>query len=144
MPSFVPDLTVILAFAVASAVLAITPGPDMALQLSRTVNDGRAHGSVTMFGAMSGIAVHTTLVALGKPGEAIALLEKALASGHEFDRVEHANAQFALAKAHVAAGHDRTAALALAQQARATFLLSPQASHAALTELNSWVKKQAR
>jgi len=65
MPNFVPDIGVILTFAVASAVLAITPGPDMALQLSRTVNYGRAHGIVTMFGAMSGIAVHTTLVALG-------------------------------------------------------------------------------
>lgn len=65
MPSFVPDLTVILTFAVASAVLAITPGPDMALQLSRTVNYGRTHGLVCMAGAMSGIAVHTTLVALG-------------------------------------------------------------------------------
>ena len=65
MPSFVPDLPVILAFALASAILAITPGPDMALQLSRTVNYGRVHGLVTMAGAMSGIAVHTTLVALG-------------------------------------------------------------------------------
>jgi threonine/homoserine/homoserine lactone efflux protein len=65
MPPFVPALPVILAFALAAAVLAITPGPDMALQLSRTVNYGRAHGLVTMAGAMSGIAVHTTLVALG-------------------------------------------------------------------------------
>jgi len=65
MPSFVPVLPVILAFALAAAILAITPGPDMALQLSRTVNYGRAHGLVTMAGAMSGIAVHTTLVALG-------------------------------------------------------------------------------
>lgn len=65
MPSFVPEISVILAFAVAAVVLAITPGPDMALQLSRTVNYGRAHGLVTMAGAMSGIAVHTTLVALG-------------------------------------------------------------------------------
>lgn len=65
MPSFVPDLPVLLAFAVASIVLAITPGPDMALQLSRTVNYGRAHGLLCMSGAMTGIAVHTTLVALG-------------------------------------------------------------------------------
>jgi len=65
MPSFVPDLGVILAFAVASVVLAITPGPDMALQLSRTVNYGRVHGLLSCAGAMSGIAVHTTLVALG-------------------------------------------------------------------------------
>jgi threonine/homoserine/homoserine lactone efflux protein len=65
MPQFLPDLTTILAFALAAAVLAITPGPDMALQLSRTVNYGRAHGLAVGFGAMSGIAVHTTLVALG-------------------------------------------------------------------------------
>jgi threonine/homoserine/homoserine lactone efflux protein len=65
MPSFIPDLPVLLAFALASAILAITPGPDMALQLSRTVNYGRWHGLVCMAGAMSGIAVHTTLVALG-------------------------------------------------------------------------------
>jgi len=65
MLSFVPDIATILAFALASVVLAITPGPDMALQLSRTVNYGRAHGLAVGFGAMSGIAVHTTLVALG-------------------------------------------------------------------------------
>ena len=65
MPSFVPDLPVLLAFALASAILAITPGPDMALQLSRTVNYGRLHGLVSCAGAMTGIAVHTTLVALG-------------------------------------------------------------------------------
>jgi threonine/homoserine/homoserine lactone efflux protein len=65
MPSFVPDLATLLAFALASVVLAITPGPDMALQLSRTINYGRAHGLAVGFGAMSGIGVHTTLVALG-------------------------------------------------------------------------------
>lgn len=62
---FVPDLPVILAFALATIVLAITPGPDMALQLSRAINYGRAHGLAAMFGAMAGIMVHTTLVALG-------------------------------------------------------------------------------
>ena len=65
MPSFVPDLPVLLAFAVASIVIALTPGPDMALQLSRTVNYGRTHGLLCMSGAMTGIVVHTTLVALG-------------------------------------------------------------------------------
>lgn len=62
---FVPDLPVVLAFALATIVLAITPGPDMALQLSRAINYGRAHGLAAMFGAMAGIMVHTTLVALG-------------------------------------------------------------------------------
>jgi threonine/homoserine/homoserine lactone efflux protein len=63
--SFVPDLPVILAFAVATIVLAITPGPDMALQLSRAINYGRAHGLAALAGAMSGIMVHTALVAFG-------------------------------------------------------------------------------
>ena len=63
--TFIPDPTVILAFAVATIVLAITPGPDMALQLSRAINYGRAHGLAAMFGAMAGIMVHTTLVAFG-------------------------------------------------------------------------------
>ncbi|MDP3317363.1 MAG: LysE family translocator [Devosia sp.] len=65
MPAFIPDIAVILAFALATVVLAITPGPDMALQLSRAINYGRAHGLAAMFGAMAGIMVHTTLVALG-------------------------------------------------------------------------------
>lgn len=65
MPAFIPDLTVIFTFALATIVLAITPGPDMALQLSRAINYGRAHGLAAMFGAMSGILVHTALVAFG-------------------------------------------------------------------------------
>ncbi|HEY0917935.1 LysE family translocator [Devosia sp.] len=65
MPDFVPDLPVILAFAVATVVLAVTPGPDMALQLSRAINCGRAHGVAAMCGAMTGILVHTALVAFG-------------------------------------------------------------------------------
>jgi threonine/homoserine/homoserine lactone efflux protein len=65
MSVFIPDLTVVLAFALATIILAITPGPDMALQLSRAINYGRAHGLAAMFGAMAGILVHTTLVAFG-------------------------------------------------------------------------------
>jgi threonine/homoserine/homoserine lactone efflux protein len=65
MPAFVPELSVMLTFAIAAFVLAITPGPDMALQLSRAINYGRAHGFATAAGAMTGIVVHTTLVALG-------------------------------------------------------------------------------
>jgi threonine/homoserine/homoserine lactone efflux protein len=65
MPAFVPDMTTILGFAFATLVLAITPGPDMALQVSRSVNYGRRHGLASAAGAMSGIAVHTSLVALG-------------------------------------------------------------------------------
>jgi threonine/homoserine/homoserine lactone efflux protein len=65
MPDFVPDLSVILAFAVASFILTITPGPDMALQLSRAINYGRAHGFATVAGAVVGLLAHTSLAALG-------------------------------------------------------------------------------
>jgi threonine/homoserine/homoserine lactone efflux protein len=65
MPAFVPDLSVALAFAVATLVIAITPGPDMALQMSRSINHGFRHGFASGFGAMTGIVVHTALVAFG-------------------------------------------------------------------------------
>lgn len=65
MPSFVPDLSVILAFALAAFVLAVTPGPDMALFVSRTMNWGRAHGFAAVMGTSTGIAVHSALVAFG-------------------------------------------------------------------------------
>ncbi|MET3927753.1 LysE family translocator [Devosia sp. 2618] len=63
--AFLPDLSVMLTFAVAALVLAITPGPDMALFISRTINWGRSHGFATVLGALTGIAVHTMLVAFG-------------------------------------------------------------------------------
>ena len=61
----VPDITVIAGFALASLVLAITPGPDMALFISRTVNYGRAHGVAAVLGATSGLVVHISLAAFG-------------------------------------------------------------------------------
>lgn len=65
MPAFIPDLPVILAFALAAFVLAVTPGPDMALFVSRTMNWGRNHGFATVLGAITGIGIHTMLVAFG-------------------------------------------------------------------------------
>lgn len=65
MPSFLPDISVIATFALAAFVLAVTPGPDMALFVSRTINWGRNHGFATVMGALTGIAVHTMLVAFG-------------------------------------------------------------------------------
>ena len=49
---FIPDLSVILAFAVATFVIAITPGPDMALQMSRSINYGFRHGIACGLGAI--------------------------------------------------------------------------------------------
>lgn len=65
MTAFIPDLSVILTFALAAFVLAVTPGPDMALFVSRTMSFGRGHGFATVLGATTGIAVHTALVAFG-------------------------------------------------------------------------------
>ncbi len=65
MPAFLPDLPVLLAFALAAFVIAITPGPDMALQMSRSINYGFLHGIASGLGAMTGIVVHTSLAAFG-------------------------------------------------------------------------------
>ena len=48
--SFVPDPTVLIQFAIASIILAITPGPDMTLFVSRTLSQGRAAGFASMAG----------------------------------------------------------------------------------------------
>jgi threonine/homoserine/homoserine lactone efflux protein len=53
------------AFLAASVILALTPGPDMALFLSRTFAGGRSHGYAALIGAMSGVIVHTFAAALG-------------------------------------------------------------------------------
>ncbi|MCI5074948.1 LysE family translocator [Oricola sp.] len=63
--TFIPDTATLLTFTVAAIVLAITPGPDMTLFLSRTLAQGRAAGFACMFGAYAGVAVHTSMVALG-------------------------------------------------------------------------------
>ena len=63
--TFLPDYQVIAAFTLASFVLVVTPGPDMALFLGKTLTQGRKAGLVAMFGAASGIVVHTLLAAFG-------------------------------------------------------------------------------
>lgn len=62
---FVPDTTILIQFAIASVILAITPGPDMTLFVSRTLGQGRAAGFASMGGALTGTIVHTTLVVIG-------------------------------------------------------------------------------
>ncbi len=63
--SFIPDASVLVQFAIASLILAITPGPDMTLFVSRTLSQGRAAGFASMAGALTGTLVHTTLVVVG-------------------------------------------------------------------------------
>ena len=65
MSDFIPDATILVQFALAAVVLAITPGPDMALYVGRAITHSRAAGLACFAGAVTGILVHTMLVALG-------------------------------------------------------------------------------
>ena len=62
---FIPSASVIAAFSIAAAILALTPGPDMTLFVSRALTQGRAAGFAAMTGAYCGIVVHTLLAAFG-------------------------------------------------------------------------------
>ncbi|MBN9219671.1 MAG: LysE family translocator [Mesorhizobium sp.] len=62
---FIPDTTTLIPFAIATVILAITPGPDMTLFVSRTLSQGRATGFASMAGALCGTLIHTTLVVVG-------------------------------------------------------------------------------
>lgn len=63
--SFIPDIAPILQFAVATFIIAITPGPDMTLFVGRALSEGRAAGFACMAGALTGCLIHTSLVAFG-------------------------------------------------------------------------------
>lgn len=63
--NFVPDFAIIVQFAIATLIIAITPGPDMTLFVGRALAQGRAAGLACMAGAMTGILIHTLLVAVG-------------------------------------------------------------------------------
>lgn len=62
---FLPSLTVFSAFTVAAFILAITPGPDMTLFLSRAISQGKIAGMISVLGASTGIIIHTLLAAFG-------------------------------------------------------------------------------
>ena len=63
--TFVPETAIILQFAAATLIIAITPGPDMTLFVGRALSQGRGAGLACMAGAMTGILIHTILVAIG-------------------------------------------------------------------------------
>src|ERR1019366_129245 len=77
------------AFLAASVLLALTPGPDMAVFLSRTFAGGRSHGYAALLGAMSGVVVHTFAAALG-------LSALIAASARAYDAVKIAGAVYLL------------------------------------------------
>jgi threonine/homoserine/homoserine lactone efflux protein len=77
--SFIPDFSVLIQFAVATFILAITPGPDMTLFVGRALSEGRSAGLACMAGALSGCIVHTTMVAVGLSALIVASPEAFLA-----------------------------------------------------------------
>ncbi|HEX4885491.1 MAG TPA: LysE family translocator, partial [Casimicrobiaceae bacterium] len=58
-----PDLWVL--FATACVALAVTPGPNQAYLVSRTLVQGRAAGLVSLAGTSTGLAFHIAAAALG-------------------------------------------------------------------------------
>ncbi|WLR92281.1 LysE family translocator [Shinella zoogloeoides] len=62
---FLPALPTLLAFTAASLLLAMTPGPDMTLSISRALSQGRGSALQVVIGTSLGIVVHTLLVAFG-------------------------------------------------------------------------------
>jgi threonine/homoserine/homoserine lactone efflux protein len=54
-----------MAFSMATAVLAISPGPDNIFVLIQSITNGRKFGLAVVAGLMTGCLVHTTLLAFG-------------------------------------------------------------------------------
>jgi threonine/homoserine/homoserine lactone efflux protein len=59
------DARTLALFAIASLVLALTPGPVWLYLISRTLAQGRRAGYFSMFGVTAGLAVHALFAALG-------------------------------------------------------------------------------
>ncbi len=77
----------LLAFASATAVLAISPGPDNIFVLTQSIVNGKKYGLATVFGLMTGCIIHTTLIAVGvsqvvKANEHIFFLIKLFGAGY--------------------------------------------------------------
>lgn len=59
------DITILFSFIGATALLAISPGPDNIYVLIQSITNGVKYGIATVLGLISGCIVHTTLVAFG-------------------------------------------------------------------------------
>ncbi|MFX0558137.1 LysE family translocator [Maribacter sp. CXY002] len=59
------DYNIVLAFSLATAVLAISPGPDNIFVLVQSMVNGKKNGLAIVAGLMTGCLVHTTLLAFG-------------------------------------------------------------------------------
>ncbi|MDV7187463.1 LysE family translocator [Lutibacter sp. TH_r2] len=59
------NFEIIISFISASVVLTLMPGPDIIYVLLQSISNGKKYGIVTALGLVSGILVHTSLVAFG-------------------------------------------------------------------------------
>ena len=59
------DYEILLGFVLATAALAISPGPDNIFVLTLSMANGKKHGLAVVAGLMTGFLVHTTLLAFG-------------------------------------------------------------------------------
>lgn len=79
----------LIAFLAAAVLLTLSPGPDIIYVLVQGMTNGKKHGIVTSLGLVSGIIVHTSLVAFGvsaiiKQSETLFLLIKGLGAAYLF------------------------------------------------------------
>ena len=56
---------ILISFALATSVLALSPGPDNIYVLVQSITNGKSHGLATVCGLISGCIIHTTLLAFG-------------------------------------------------------------------------------
>jgi threonine/homoserine/homoserine lactone efflux protein len=59
------ETNILISFIAASALLAISPGPDNIYVLIQSITNGIKYGLATVFGLITGCLVHTSLVAFG-------------------------------------------------------------------------------
>lgn len=58
-------LETLFSFVLATAILALSPGPDNIFVLTQSLVNGKKYGLATVFGLITGCIVHTTLLAFG-------------------------------------------------------------------------------
>jgi len=59
------DYNILISFALATSVLAISPGPDNIYVLVQSIKNGKSYGLATVCGLITGCIIHTTLLAFG-------------------------------------------------------------------------------
>ncbi|MGI0107404.1 LysE family translocator [Salinimicrobium sp. WS361] len=79
----------LIAFLAAAVLLTLSPGPDIIYVLVQGMTNGKKHGIVTALGLISGIIIHTSLVAFGisaiiKQSENLFLMIRLLGAAYLF------------------------------------------------------------